>query len=110
VQRIIDIVSVLGGVLGTTAIPVVLALLNRRHKAEAHVEAVTPVATFGLGLTVETAVQRGDRIANDYLLDLRTQRDDAKADAKMAQRSVDSLEDRLDDANDKLRSLGEQPY
>ena len=93
-QRIIDIISVMGGVVGTTAVPVLLAVINKRNKADAQ-----PQATFGIPMTVESAVDRGDRIANDYLADLRLQRDEAKSD-------VDSLEVRLAAANAALHAAG----
>ena len=110
-ERIIDIVSVVGGFLGMTVIPVVLATINRNNKKAAvePSDEVEPHATFGIPMSAESAVDRGDRIANDYLADLRSQRDEAKTDARAALQlardvklKADVVEDRLDECEQRL--------
>jgi hypothetical protein len=121
-DRLLEAVSVVSGALAVTFIPVVLAIFNRRSKADkpAVDVAVEPKAMFGMAVTSENAIERGDRIANDYLLDLRMQRDEAKGEAKAAveaakaashsqdelEQQIDELEARLIRANDRLRDNG----
>lgn len=123
-----DIVSVVGGFIGLAVMPAVVAVINtHKRKAPEAEQKAEPHATFGINMAVEGAVERGDRIANDYLLDLRAQRDEAKALAKEARElalaneakaqaalaiseqfeaDLDSVERRLIRANDLLRSSG----
>jgi hypothetical protein len=100
-ERILAIVGAAGGILGTTAVPVVLAVINKRNKEYALGPGV-PQATFGM--TVDSASVDDARVARiELLAEVKADRDEAKAE-------VAELKSRLAAANAALVLLKHSVY
>ena len=93
-ERVVLLISACSGALATVAVPIVLAILKQREPKKLE-DALTP--TFGM--TVDTAIERGDRALADLVAELRDRASDAEKDSE-------TYRTRLEEANRALAAAG----